>query len=444
MSIFSSFTFSRSTSSPVASICAARIAAFRAPAFPIASVATGTPAGSPVASATPSPPPATRTPIPPTETAAPPTPVALPGLPEELSEYASTIALYLTATSAPPACPDELLDAWAIPISAFARCLAADTDADGQNELVLVLTPPPGPSPEPGLLGDTAVTVAILDRSAGSWGVAFQSPGTDEGGGFLVSVPGGNLDDILMAVYDVNMVPGAEVVYRVETCGAHTCFTTVEVYGWNGATYVDLTGGEIVISYADVSLEDPDGDGDIEIIMHGGAIGSWGAGPTRTRTEVYSWDGRQYVLAQVTHDPSEYLYHNVLDADDALLSSDPALALELYTRALENRSLVEWKENERTEMEPYLHFRIALTYMALGGAAEEAAQSLDAAVEGNPGSLHGEMARVFRDAWLSTSDTTAACLAVDDYVQANLEAFEEFWYFGYGNREFLPQRLCPL
>jgi len=58
--------------------------------------------------------------------------------------------------------------------------------------------------------------------------------------------------------------------------------------------------------------------------------------------------------------------------------------------------------------------------------------------------LHGEMARAFRDSWLPSGDTTAGCLAADNYVQANLDAFEEFWYFGYGNREFLPQRLCPL
>jgi hypothetical protein len=403
-----------------------------------------TPTGSPVTPATASPPPATSTPVPPTETPAPPTPVALPDLPEELSQYATAIARYLTATGAPAICPDGLLDAWAIPISAFARCAAADTDADGQNELVLVLTPPPGPPTELGLPFDRAVTVAILDRSAGSWGVAFQSPATEEEGGFLVSVPVGNLDDVLMAVYDVNAVPGAEVVYRVETCGAHTCFTTVKVYGWNGAAYVDLTNGEITISYADITLEDTDGDGAAEISIHGGAIGSVGAGPTRTRTELYVWDGRQYILAQVTHDPSEYIYHTVLDADDALLSGDLVLALDLYTRALEDRSLVEWKENERPEMEPYVYFRVALTYMALGGAVDEAARSLDAAVESNPGSLHGEMARAFRDAWLRTGDATAACLAAGAYVQANLEAFEEFWYFGYGNREFLPQRLCPL
>lgn len=403
-----------------------------------------TPTGTALAAATGTPAPATPTPVPPTGTPPPPSPVALPALPEELSQYAATIARYLTATGAPPICPGELLDAWAIPISAFARCVAADTDADGQDELILVLTPPLGPPAEPGLLRDTPVTVVILDRLAGSWGVAFQSPSTAEGGGFLVLVPGGNLDEILMAVYNVNAVPGADVVYRVETCGAHTCFTTVEVYGWNGATYVDLTDGEIVISYADVSLEDMDGDGDMEIIMHGGAIGSVGAGPTRTRTEVYGWDGGQYVLAQVTDDASTYLYHSVLDADDALLSGDPALALELYGRALENPSLVEWKQNERAEMVPYLYFRLGLAYMALGGAAVEAGWSLDAAIERVPGSLHGEMARAFRDAWLPTTDTTAGCRAADNYVQANLDAFEEFWYFGYGNREFHPEQLCPL
>jgi hypothetical protein len=357
-------------------------------------------------------------------------------VPEQLSQYPAAIAQYLTATDAPTACPDALLDAWAIPISPTARCVVGDTDADGQDELVLVLAPP--------LKQETPVVVAVLDKSAGSWGVGFQSPGTAEGGGFLVSLTGGgSLDEVLMAVQDLNTVPGAEIVYRVESCGAHTCYTTVEVYGWSGTTYADLTDGEISISYADVALQDTDSDGDTEIVMHGGTIGSVGAGPTRTRTEVYGWNGQQYVLTQVTLDPSEWLYHNVLDADDAFAAGDFALALSLYTRALEDHSLVESKENERSEMDPYLHFRIAVTYMAQGGAASEAAQSLDAAVNSNPGSLHGEMARAFRDAWLPAGDAIAGCLAANDYVQANLQAFEDFWYFGYGNREFSPQGLCP-
>jgi hypothetical protein len=158
---------------------------------------------------------------------------------------------------------------------------------------------------------------------------------------------------------------------------------------------------------------------------------------------VYGWDGRQYVLAEVADDPSEFLYHLVLDADEAFLNGDLGPVLKLYRRALEDRSLVEWKENERAEIDPYLHFRIALTYMALGRPVE-AAQSLDAAADNYPGSLHGEMAHAFRDAWLQAGDAGPGCRAADDYVQANLEAFEEFWYFGYGNPEIDPRRLCRL
>jgi hypothetical protein len=401
---------------------------------------TGTPAAratrTPSAGATRTPSAATATAVPATATPIAPSPVAVPGLPEDLSQYATAIAQYLTATNAPVACPNALLDAWAIPVSPAARCAVGDTDADGQSEIILVLAVSQG--------FDAAVTVAVLDKSAGSWGVAFQSPSTEEGGGFLVSVPSGNLDDILWAVQNVNGLPGAEIVYRPEYCGAHTCYTTVEVYGWNGATYADLTDGEITISYADTALEDTDLDGDLEIILNGGSIGSVGAGPTRTRTELYGWNGRQYVLAQTILDPSEFLYHNVLDADDAFFAGDLVLALDRYTRALEDLSLLQWKENERGEMDPYLHFRIAITYMALGGASAEAAQSVEAAINSYPGSLHGEMARGFRDAWQPAGDTTAGCRAADAYVQANLDAFQEFWYFGYGNREFDPGRMCPL
>jgi hypothetical protein len=415
--------------------------------FPTATstASSAAPTRTPVASVTRTPAAATPTAGRATATPIAPSPVAIPGAPEMLSQYAAAIAQYLTATNAPVACPNALLDAWAMPISPATRCAVADTDADGQPELVLVLTPPPARPTQPTFSMDTNVTVAVLDKSAGSWGVAFQSPGTEDGGGFMVSLAGGgSLDDVLWAVKDVNGLPGAEVVYRTESCGAHTCYTTVEVYGWTGAAYSDLTDGDIGISYADTALEDTNGDGALEIILHGGSIGSVGAGPTRTRTELYAWNGRQYVLAQTILDPSDFLYHNVLDGDDAFFAGDLYLALDRYTRALENVSLLQWKDNERAEMDPYLHFRITLTYMALGGASTEAAQSLDAAINSYPGSLHGEMARAFRDGWQPAGDTTAGCRAADAYVQANLNAFQEFWYFGYGNPEFDPGRMCPL
>lgn len=408
------------TPSPTATATASRTAPTRTPGVGV----TRTPAA------------ATSTAVPATATPVSPSPIAVPGTPEALSQYAAAIAQYLTATNAPVACPNALLDAWAMPVSPAARCAVADTDADGQPELVLLLAVPRG--------FDFAVTVAVLDKSAGSWGVAFQSPSTEEGGGFLVSVPSGSLDEVLWAVQDVNGLPGAEIVYRPEYCGAHTCYTNVEVSGWTGAAYADLTDGDISISYASTALEDTDLDGDLEIILHGGSIGSVGAGPTRTRTEIYAWNGRQYVLAQTILDPSEFLYHNVLDGDDAFAAGDLVLALDWYTRALQDSSLLQWKDNERAEMDPYLHFRITLTYMALGGASAEAAQSLEAAINSYPGSLHGEMARAFRDAWQPAGDTTAGCRAANAYVQANLEAFQEFWYFGYGNRDFDPGRMCTL
>ena len=95
-------------------------------------------------------------------------------------------------------------------------------------------------------------------------------------------------------------------------------------------------------------------------------------------------------------------------------------------------------------MDPYIGFRMAVTRLALGEPGAKAVPSLNDAIDISPGSLHGEMARTFRDAWLPAGDTSAGCRAADGYVQANLDAFDEFWYFGYGNPLFELQALCPL
>ena len=178
--------------------------------------------------------------------------------------------------------------------------------------------------------------------------------------------------------------------------------------------------------------------------MHGGSIGSVGAGPTRTRTDVYRWDGRAWSLAETVNDPSNFLYHAILDADEAFRAGDYAAALELYRSALANTGLDEWKDNERAEMEPYALFRTALGYFALGGSTAEADAQLSRAIDGYPDSPHGRMAAAFRDAWLADGSVSDGCEAALAFITENADDFAWFWDFGYGNPPFDAQALCPL
>ncbi|MCB8986607.1 MAG: hypothetical protein H6661_02520 [Ardenticatenaceae bacterium] len=71
-------------------------------------------------------------------------------------------------------------------------------------------------------------------------------------------------------------------------------------------------GDVISISFAEPRLEDENGDGRLDFLVHGGTIGSVGAGIMRPYTEVWRWDGTAVTLAHTQLDPTTYRHHYLL------------------------------------------------------------------------------------------------------------------------------------
>lgn len=384
----------------------------------------------------------TRTP---SHTASTPTvePVSVPSPPAAFEDYPTVIAEYLSEAgdaALGDSCLEEVFDAWQLllPDSDDWPCLVVNADADPDDEVVALLGRQSPESVDP--MAMTQWQVFVIDPQADTYEVSYVSILME----VEAQVPA---KPHLMAVDDINGDGMPELVYWESSCGAHTCYSTVHILG--GGDYQSLTDGEISMPYADIRLEDRDGDGAQELIMTGGTIGSIGAGPQRVREEVYAWNGAAYTLAQTTYEPTNVLYLRILDADAAFANGDYIAARRMYQEAFNDTSLELWKENagtsvdERDELEPYILFRIALCEIALGTAPQVSIPLLQQASGNYPGSLNAELAGAFLTQYLATGDVTASCAAARDFANTYIDLFTTVWDYGYANPGFDANAVCP-
>ena len=88
--------------------------------------------------------------------------------------------------------------------------------------------------------------------------------------------------------------------------------------GHAAAGYVSIAPPDgITMPFAHAKFQPGAGDTQ-ELLLSGGAQGSVGAGPQRTRTETWAWNGAAYALKSTQLDEATYLYHAVKDADTLL------------------------------------------------------------------------------------------------------------------------------
>ena len=113
----------------------------------------------------------------------------------------------------------------------------------------------------------------------------------------------------ILAAEDINADGLPDIAWVDTTCGASTCFDTVNVRSWDGSTWADWTEKTITMAYAEVALDDlRDMAAGQEIQLVGGVYGSVGAGPQRGRTEIWgSVEGAPYTLLERVYDRSSCL-----------------------------------------------------------------------------------------------------------------------------------------
>jgi hypothetical protein len=324
---------------------------------------------------------------------------------------------------------------------------AADLDGDLRDEWILILYDQSLPGVPFGAPGDLWI---VNDEVAFRY---YTAPSSDI---FEFIAP------TVVGLTDMTGDGLPELIADATFCGAHTCANNYRIVGWSGGQFTDLqivapqpmpeevVGGEptpISMTYADTRLEDVDGDGLPEFLVHGGTIGSAGAGVVRPRTEVWGWDGAAVVLAETLLDPTAYRHHVLYEANDRMASGDLAGALALYEAAindgaLRNDGFTYSPEQTYADISLFAAFRLILIDL-LQGNPERAnsrlawldATYLDSVVAGAATQLVAE--------WAGPENAAALC----DRIETNLLSIDRpagaLADMGYGNPSLVAGDFCP-
>ncbi len=387
------------------------------------------PTPSPEPSPQPSPPPTqppSPTPIPagPPASSAPPVDVPCP---TSLESVDADVARVLMLSEAQETLTAQWLQVCGLLQDAARPVQKADINQDGRDDVAVVVQGTDAPTGMPQDM--VLVFLALSEKYAVTFRPSVQ----------------GRAD--LLAFRDVNADGRVDLVWKEETCRGSDCFTTVRVYTWKGpkAKFAAFSEGEIGMANVRVWLEDVDpGNGD-EIVLHGGIVRAISAGPQRTWTEIWaSRGGAPYQLVSRAYDPSDCLYHWVLDGNRALAEGRVEDAITAFQAVVGDKSLIAcwFRPDEETELRTFGWFRLALAYGYLG-QSDMVRTVVNQATEVYPDQPYIRALQTWYQAYEKEQNAGKACQALADFVQKNPILWEMLADYGYANPTFGPQDVCP-
>ncbi len=358
-------------------------------------------------------------------TATPPVAVACPETGENL---AAVLRQVLQEAQGTPDRVQGWLRACGLAPEAKVPLAQVDVNGDGREDAVLLARVQ---DPETGTPRDV---VSVFLALADGYVLVFQVP------------TAGPAD--LLAFRDVNEDGRVDLVWQTRVCQPDVCYTSVWVYTWAGpdAKFAPFTEGEISMPNATVRLEDVlPGNGE-EIVLYGGVIPTIAAGPQRPWTETWASEGGSpYRLRARVYDPSDCLYHWVLDGNAALAEGRLEDALRFYQAVVGDTSLVPcWlRPNEEEELRTFGWFRLALTY-AYAGQPEMVATVVNQAVNAYPDAAYVQALQAWYDLYQAQGSAAQACRAFQPYVESHAVLWEMLADYGYANPTFGPADVCPV
>jgi hypothetical protein len=226
-----------------------------------------------------------------------------------------------------------------------------------------------------------------------------------------------------------------------------------------------------------MKLEDVDRNGTIEIILEGGGeggyVGAWSA-PQRSDIHTWMWNGEEFNFYNVSFSKATLKIHVVQEGDLASLMHEYEDALELYWRAINDKTLEAWNaarldwycpgveagtpvptypppdQDQAKRVEAYARFRIIVTNLLLERTVEADAQYQliqEIHPPGDPGYPYAQMTTAFYDAYQDFAGSIKiGCNAAQAYaIQNGAEILGSLGWSVYGeaNMSYGAEDICP-
>jgi hypothetical protein len=258
----------------------------------------------------------------------------------------------------------------------------------------------------------------------------------------------------IIHVRDLNDDGLNELIISSPGCGAHTCFEDTRVLSWSGTAFENhLEGNTTDLPFPDVQITDYDQDRIYSLEVVGKGFGSVGAGPQREVTHIWDYDPANgiWVMTEEHLGVSSYRIHMVHDADEALERGEYEVALLLYNQAFNDPGLKDWADpvTEQRNIGAYARFKSIVAYLYLGDidtATSFFVQMGPIFPEEFQQHAFVQMAQLLINSYVADGSIVGGCKAAEDFAAEHADVILEPLgpaYFGYANREFTPDDICP-
>jgi hypothetical protein len=353
-----------------------------------------------------------------------------PTLGPESFDIVSSITAYLNAGGSLDSLENSI-EELALLIQETPSLIEADFDGNGLNDLIVSILQP---SEEIYPLSGQSMVYLCHETT---YQLVYSTPQNTQ-----IGIP---------RFYSIDDLSGdglTDVILGIETCGAHTCFTSIEGLVWTGETFENRLQGtseDLPSPTIEINQEPT------EIIVTGEGVASVGAGPNRSIERHWFWDNdlQSFVPSEDVLLPSDYRIHILHDADKALLQGEIEAAIESYARVIGDEQLLDWVDPdiERANLAAFASFKIILAHIHSGdldGAESALGDLQESYPEETIGASFRAMAEIFWDEYVLNNDLVSSCHAAQRFAEENAGTIVESLYFGYGNQVYTAQDLCPI
>lgn len=333
-------------------------------------------------------------------------------------------------------------------------CEAADLDGDEQEEWLLTIDfsrlqeEPPLIPPE-GHPGDFWV---VSDGS-----VVHQTADADEPD-FFASAPQ------LVELTDMTGDEQPDAVTVFTTCGAHTCYYYYQIIGAHGGAIRNLVqlseeqlASEealpefITMEYVDSEeVRDANEDELPDLVIHGGIVGSAGAGLQRARTEVWSWDGEAITLSDLEWDETNVRVHWLYNANYDFQEEAYDRARMRYEAVIVNAGLEDIEglagsaQEVRDAAQQFAAFRLSLLPLMRGDITESTRWRNWLQEQYADAPISNAAQRLFTEWESNGNNLAAACSAVGQYLATTSNPTGPLTDMGYNNPSLTAETVCPI